>query len=288
MPQLKPSVHDTGEKTGRSFSLLNIITKSSKDQSSSYAPINLELANIKCADPYSNDPYDRVVQARHVLQTICNELIELGVYSQRELNVVFTEEARNAIIERVTIHPALADTGIYNDFDFSKQCALRISKETKKLVETFQPDILECSVNNIRRSSFVFLNHHFYTLRHVYINLGKLHALLIYFNKEHHPSKDASKSGMRPSSNQYIPETKEILLILLRDQAKIRNGKFKTIPAATKSIAIEFEKQYETLQGKSKYKTSQNFFAMDNLVANIRRWTRTDPAFKEALFEFIS
>lgn len=280
----KPISHSVEEKILHPYTSesTKIISKSTKD-----ANLDLELSKIKNANPYAGNPYDRVVQAKYIFNDICAAMIEIGVYSPKELETIYTKENLKNLITKITTEPAFADLGVYSDFTLSKICALNISRETKKLIETSQAEIQRRRISKGSPCYLIFLESHFYILRHIYINLGKLRALFAYFEKNAKPRKNTDASRTTSSSVEYLSDVKKILLDLLREQANSHGKKFKTIPKGIDKIHADFSKEYEALQTSTKYKTTQKFFKIENLADNIRKWGRNDRVFAEALFDFI-
>ena len=271
--------------------ILSLIKITAGDKDKSKIDSIFQLENIKSADPYDNDPYDRVIQVSYIFKDLCDAFIEIGVFSPKELNTIVTTKKIVEIIDENKRNPAISELGIYNTFSFSKKCALEISKNIKNIIEKFKPEIFKCrredpSSKNPPSWNIMLLDYHFYALRYVYINLGKLHALYFYFaNQEQLKDKEQKTNS---STTEYIFDVKDILLNLLADQSKKQKTKFKTIPSATKGILDKFTKEYEDIQQNKTYVNYQKFFDVKNLDRNIRLWKNSDPDFKRKLSEFIS
>ena len=279
-------MHQTNKDHVIEFSSIKVISKDDKPTRYIDFDFDLELNNIKSADPYANDPYDRIIQVKYIFESVSVALIRIGVFSQRELNVIVTKQKIEEIILEQKISTALPDLGIYNTFYFTKKCALEISRNIKKLIEVFQPNIIKCKSIKPLQDNIIFLDYHFYALRYIYVNLGKLHALYFHFSNQEQLKNKVQQTN--DSTTEYIFDVKIILLQLLREQAKLQKTKFKTIPSATKGIRYEFIKKYDDMQQNKRYVKYQKFFDIKNLDRNIRMWRNSDSNFKRDLAEFIS
>ncbi len=237
------------------------------------------FAHIRSANPYDGRPHDKIIQVKHIFEDIANGLIDLGVFSKKALHTIVTKEKTLKIIEELVGMPSISELGVLRSFYFSRSCALKISQETKNLIEVYPIKIMDIRGIEGGGEFCALQKIDLLILRRIYINLGKLQALYFYFE-----GKRQEEGGKKTAVGQdYLPEVKQILLDLLKKQAKT----YKTVPKAIAGIEGEFREKYDHLQSSLNYKTHQKFFDADNLTRNINNWKRADPEFRMDLSEYI-
>ncbi|MPM30029.1 hypothetical protein SDC9_76571 [bioreactor metagenome] len=243
---------------------------------------------IKNADPYASDPYDRFVQIKHQTNSLCRELMALGVYTEDQLNATYRREDQMSLFERICTLRPVDECGVWKSFRANDAYALQISRETVLLVGLYKETIyLEGSPSSLE-SKVILSNKYFQFLRHIYKNIGKMQALVYFFEIE--AAREASKSNNNiPKTGRvdYKEDVKMVVLELLREHSLSRGAKFNTMSSAMKEIETDFVVSYDELQGSTKYARKQQFFDIESLVRKFREWVREDADFKKSASEFI-
>lgn len=139
------------------------------------------FAHIGSANPYDGNPHDAIIQVKHIFEDVVNELIDLGVFSRKKLNTIVTKEKTLKIIEELVRIPAISELGVLRSFYFSMSCALKISQETKNLIEVYPIKIMDIRGIEAGKEFCALQKIDLLILRRIYINLGKLQALYFYF-----------------------------------------------------------------------------------------------------------
>ncbi|MDH5858818.1 hypothetical protein [Lampropedia aestuarii] len=244
--------------------------------------------NIKKADKYARDSYDSLLQIKNQTNSLCYELIELGIYTEEQLKKQLTIPENSSLFERITTSRPTIERGIFRSFEFTKKYALKISRENIFIVGSLRDFIFE---GNIPLSSdrYIFLTKkYFQLLRHTHENIGRMDALVFYF-ENNYTSKKSKKQGNKKNGNiEYQKDAKKIFLEMLKKQYDSQNKKFTTIASATKKTQKDFNREYEKLKITKKYESIQNFFDIKNFTRNITTWLRTDADFKESASKFIN
>ncbi|MGF6212640.1 hypothetical protein [Comamonas sp. 4034] len=246
------------------------------------------FSEIKNVDPYAEDPYDQLVQVKHQFNSLCIEFMQFNVFTSKELNAIVQKEDRVAVLQEILTTRPVVESGIFRSFSFSKGYALRLSRETLLLIGGYREVILEGRLPPNKQVWLIFTKKNFSILRKIYTNIGKMHALVKYFEGIQIASDFNSKKPVKHDKTMYLGEVKEILLDLLEAQSKNQEKKFNTIRAALEGVQDEFSSRYENLKATREYESDQLYFDVQHLVRRVQTWQRDDAVFKKAASKYIN
>jgi len=255
-----------------------------EDISKNNNPFHNTHPAIQNADPYAMDYYDSLIQIKHHTNSLCNEFLAMGIYTEKQLNAIYLKNDSLSLFTTILNSRPIIESGVFRNFKLSHSYALKVSRETVELIKKYRDIILRGKIAGNDTTWMLMPQHYFKCLRYIYTNIGKMEALVCYF--ENLQIKAQQSESLPPSSNriQYQTEVKRILIDLLAKQSFAQNKKFNTISAAVKAIKPEFESQYEILKTKN---LDQQYFHIDHLVRNIQTFQRKDNEFKKAISDFI-
>lgn len=243
---------------------------------------------IKNADPYASDPYDRLVQIKHQTNSLCLEFMELGVYTENQLNATYRKEDQIALFERICTSRPVDEFGVWKSFRTTDAYALQISRETVLLADLYKQAIFIGKLPSSSEWKILLSIKHFQFLRHIYKNIGKMQALVYFFEIEAAREVSVSNNNIpRTGRVEYKEDVKIAVLELLREHSLSRGAKFNTMSSAMKEIETDFVIFYDELQSSTRYARKQPFFDSENLLRKFREWVREDADFKKSASEFI-
>lgn len=244
---------------------------------------------IKNADPYASDPYDRFVQIKHQTNSLCLELMGLGVYTESQLNAIYQREDQIALFKRICTPRPVDEFGVWKSFRATDAYALQISRETVLLARSYKEAIYLGKLPSSSGLKVLISSTYFQFLRHIYKNIGKMQALVYFFEVESAREVSKSKNNNIPKTSRvdYREDVKRVVLELLREHSLSRGAKFNTMSSAVKEIEADFVISYDELQSSTKYARKQQFFEIERLVNKFREWVREDAEFKKSASEFI-
>lgn len=239
--------------------------------------------SILNADPYAMDYYDSLIQVKHQVNSLCEEFMKMGIYTEKQLTAIYLKEDSSLLFSNIIHNKPIIESGILRNFELSNSYALKLSRETVELIKKYRDIVLRGKISENKTPWLLIPLHYFKCLRHIYSNIGKMDALAYYFERN---QLNAQKKMTNPNTSriQYQTEVKEILIDLLKKHNQPQSKKFNTISAAVKIIKSEFEDQYEILKRKN---ADQQYFHIDHLVRNIQTFQRKDAAFKAEISKFI-
>ncbi len=246
------------------------------------------LPKSRCAYPYESDPYDKLMQVKHQANMLFTELMELEVYTETELNYFFLKEDKERLLTRILTNSPIPEYGILRDFSFNKDYALCVSREIIFLISICRVPMAMGDRPSIEGKWILVEKEYFSLFRYIYTSLGKMQALVCYFEQVQSRKKRVEDAPATSNKTEYLKDVKKILLELLDKQAKNNVKKYKTITAALHGIQSDFEILYENLQKTANYDCLQQYFNSENLVRNFRTWQREDTTFKKAISDYIN
>lgn len=246
------------------------------------APFNND-PGIPNADPYASDYYDSLIQIKYQVNSLCKEFMEMGIYTEKQLTAIYLKEDASLLFSNINQTKPIIESGILRNFKLSNSYALKLSRETVELIKKYRDIVLIGKISDDQLPRLLIPLHYFKCLRHIYSNIGKMDALVCYFESV---QSNAQKKNTNPNTSriQYQTEVKQILINLLEKYNQSRSIKFNTISAAVNTIKSEFEEQYEILKKKN---ADQQYFHIDHLIRNIQTFQRKDAAFKAKISKFI-
>ncbi|WP_182343989.1 hypothetical protein [Comamonas koreensis] len=270
--------------------------------------------NIKNADPYASDPYDKLIKIKHQVNSLCIELMELQVFTEKELNVFFSEDDRMALIERIRTSQFLLESGVFRDFCLTKSYAVRICREMLELIRYYRKCFYRAyftlgdSLNGVedektkeekeaekkeddkkqkkkKKIWFICEEDYFVLLRYMYINIGKMHALAHYFEQNKIKAETVERKSKKSERLYYKAEVKEVLLELLAEKYEHRGERFKTISSAIREVKNDFQIRYHLMQESN---VDQQYFDIEHIDRNFKKYLKSDDAYRNAVSQFIN
>lgn len=290
--KFKPPISSLNSPSPRAVEdirLSNIFEFAAEDVEPDCVDIESTKISIKNADPYAEDPYDRFIQIKHQTNSLCVELMRLDVYTEGQLRAPFQKEDQIALFERICTARPIIESGILRSFKATDNYALQISRETVLLASLYKELIFCGKMPSSSEGQILLSRKYFQFLRHIYQNIGRMDALVYFFELEaaRDLSRDNYKNPSQSSRVDYQAEVKEIVLKLLEKHFLKRDNKFNTMSSAMKEIEADFVISYDELQSSTKYARKQQFFDIESLLRKFREWVREDANFKKSASEFI-
>ncbi|MDR2333590.1 MAG: hypothetical protein LBE61_08915 [Burkholderiaceae bacterium] len=305
-PPIESLVSPLPDRLGK-ISLDSVIEYCAESTEIDIADATSRSDNIKNADPYASDPYDRLIKIKHQVNSLCIELMELQVFTERELNVFFTENDRIALVDRIRTSQFLLESGVLRDFSFTKSYAVRLCREMLELVRYYRKCFYRgyFSLGDARHNAgddnkgegnshqekkrgngwILLVDDYFMLLRYIYTNIGKMHALVHYFEQNQIKTEPAGHGSKTPDRFEYQKEVKEIILNLLGERYAIRGEKFKTISSAVKEVKNDFLPCYLLMQ---KSNVDQQYFDIEHLDRNFKKYLKIDVDYRNSVSQFIN